>query len=171
VASAALDPGRPAPWSKLALVERYFSKNPACNWLMWIDADAVITNPAQRLEDLVADDVDFLVAEDIPPSPINSGVFLARNCPAVLDLFRRAYAKAQYLGHPWCEQPALADALRENAAGLRFRIVPRRLFNSFAGEHRPGDFIIHFAGCTRTAKMAGVQRALAAGSAGAAGNA
>ncbi len=160
VVTETLDPSRPPVWSKLLLVERYLRETPACRWLLWIDADAVITNPAQRLEDLIDEEADFLVAEDIPPSPINLGVFLARNCPAVLDLLRRAYAKVGYAHRPMWEQSATAEALRESGAGLRTRIVPRRLFNSFAGEHRAGDFILHFAGCAREAKVAGVQRAI-----------
>jgi hypothetical protein len=40
--------------------------------------------------------------------------------------------------------------------------VPRRLFNAFPGEHREGDFVIHFAGCPREVKLAGVRHAVAA---------
>jgi len=161
VSPEAVDPSRPAAWGKLLLVERHLAHNPSCEWLLWIDADAVITNAARRLEELI-DDADFLVSDDPSSSPINSGVFLARNCPAVLDLLRRAYAKVQYLFHPWWEQLALAEALRESGPALRSRVVPRRLFNAFPGEHRAGDFVIHFAGCPREVKLAGVRQAVAA---------
>ena len=157
---ARIDESRPPAWSKLVLVERYLSRNPSCEWIMWIDADAVVTNPAIRVEDLVDGDADFLVAEDCPPSPINTGVFLARNCPAVLDLLLRAYAKVQYLHHPWWEQPALGEALREGDGALRSRIVPRQRFNSFPGEHREGDFVVHYAGWSREAKAAGLRQAV-----------
>ncbi len=159
IGTETLDPSRPASWSKLLLVERYLMENPACQWIMWIDADAVITKPAQSLEHLLDANADFVVAEDIPPSPINMGVFLARNCPAVLDLMRRAYAKTHYVHHPWWEQPAVADALRESRAELRAKIVPRRLLNSFAAEYQEGDFIIHFAGCARESRLRGVREA------------
>jgi hypothetical protein len=161
VAKARIDTSRPAAWSKLLLIERYFAENPDCAWLMWMDADAVITNPMQRLEDLVDDNVDFLVAEDPPRSPINTGVFLVRNCPAAFDMFRRAYAKVQYIHHPWWEQLAIADAMRDCADTLRTRSVSRRLFNSFANEYQKGDFIVHFAGETPEAKLAGVRKVTA----------
>ena len=128
---------------------------------MWIDADAVITNPAQRLEDLVDDNVDFLVAQDKPPRPLNTGVFLLRNSPSVLDMLRRAYAKVRYTFHPMWEQPALSDALRECFDTVRTRIVPRHLLNAFACENEKGDFILHFAGLTPEQKLAGVKKAIA----------
>jgi hypothetical protein len=162
ISTATMDPARPPAWSKLVLIQRYLARNPSCEWLLWIDADALITNPAIRVESLASEGVDFLVAEDCPPSPINTGVFLVRNCPAALDLLRRAYAKVQYIHHPWWEQPAVAEALRESGARLRSRVVSRRLFNSFAGEHQEGDFILHFAGCPREMKLAGLRKAVPA---------
>jgi GR25 family glycosyltransferase involved in LPS biosynthesis len=161
IADRQLDTSRHPYWSKLILVERYLSENPKCRWLMWLDADAVITNPHKRLEELIDEDTDFMIAEDLPPGPINAGVFLIRNCLAGLDLLRRTYAKKQYLRHPLPEQAALFQALRESASTLRYRIVPRRLFNSFAEEHRAGDFIKHFAGLSHEVKLEGVRKAMA----------
>jgi hypothetical protein len=159
IGKARIDVSRPPAWSKILLIERYLMENPACDWLMWIDADAVIADPARRLEDLVDDNVDFLVAQDQGSGPINAGVFLVRNCPAVFDMFRRAYAKVQYIHHVWWEQLALGEAMRECAPALRARVVSRRLFNSFANEYQLGDFIIHFAGLSPEEKLEGVIKA------------
>ena len=161
VATGSLDATRPPAWSKLLLVERYLAANPACTWLLWIDSDAVIANPKKRLEDLVDEDIDFLAAEDHSACVINSGVFLVRNCSAALDMLRRAYAKVQYIHHPWWEQLALAEALREGGDTLRSRVVRRRLFNALPDEYRKGDFIVHYAGYSLAEKLAGVKRILA----------
>jgi hypothetical protein len=155
-----LDASRSPAWSKLLLIERYLGANPSCVWLMWIDADAVIANPMQRLEDLVDDDVDFLVAEDRFPNTINTGVFLVRNCSATRDMLRRAYAKVQFLHNPYWEQPAITEALREFGAKVRTRVVARRQMNSFPDEYQNGDFIIHFAGWDHESKLAGVKTAV-----------
>ena len=165
VATAALDGDRPPSWSKLLLVERYLLEHPECQWILWIDADALITNPTRRIESLLDNDTDFLAAEDLAPSPMNMGVFLARNCPSVLDLLRRAYRKVQYLNHPWWEQPAVVEALGESGKELRTRIVPRRLFNLFPGEHQSGNFVLHFAGSTHEEKLQGIRKAVLASSA------
>lgn len=161
VATGSLDATRPPAWSKLLLVERYLAANPACTWLLWIDSDAVIANPKKRLEDLVDESIDFLAAEDHSACVINSGVFLVRNCSAVLDMLRRAYGKVQYIHHPWWEQLALAEALRECGDTLRSRVVHRRLFNALPDEYRKGDFIVHYAGYSLAEKLAGVRKILA----------
>jgi len=92
---------------------------------------------------------------------INSGVFLVRNCPAALEMLRRAYAKVQYIHHLWWEQLALAEALRECGDRLRSRVVSRRLLNAFPDEYRKGDFIVHYAGCSLKEKLVGVKKILA----------
>jgi hypothetical protein len=157
IARETMDASRPPAWSKLLLIEHFLANHPSCTWLMWIDADAVITNPAQRLEDLIDDDIDFLVAKDVANSPINTGVFFIRNCAAALNMLRHAYSKVQYLRHPCWEQLAVADAMRDCSRSVRSRIVSRRLFNSFLDEYQRGDFVIHFAGCAHELKLAGVK--------------
>jgi hypothetical protein len=157
VAREILDSARHPAWSKLLLIEQFLVNHPDCDWLMWIDADAVITNPAQRLEDFVDEDVDFVVGKDRSANPINTGVFFIRNCEAALQMLRLAYTKVQFLHHPCWEQPAVTEALRECSGTLRTRVVSRRLFNSFFDEYEKGDFIIHFAGCNHEAKLSGVK--------------
>jgi GR25 family glycosyltransferase involved in LPS biosynthesis len=161
VATATFDPSRSPIWSKILLLERYLLENPECEWIMWIDADAVIMNPSQRLEDLVDDEVDFVVAVDVDPSPMNAGVFLVRNCPGTLDMLRRSYMKSQYVTGHFPEQQALFEALQESTQTVRARFVPRPRLNSFAFEYQEGDFILHFAGYSPEAKLAGVKQALA----------
>jgi hypothetical protein len=157
IAKESLDASRHPAWSKLLLIEQFLVNHPRCTWLMWIDADAVITNLKQRLEDLVDENADFLVAKDQSVSPINTGVYFVRNCKAVLHMLRLAYTKVEFLHHPCWEQPAVAEAMRECSDTLRSRIVSRRLFNSFLDEYQEGDFIIHFAGCRHDLKLAGVK--------------
>ncbi|MGH7193983.1 MAG: hypothetical protein ACREJM_10685, partial [Candidatus Saccharimonadales bacterium] len=111
----------------------------------------------QRLEELIDENVDFLVAEDRSAGPINTGVFLVRNCPAAIQMLRLAYGKVEFLDHPCWEQPAVAEAMRECSETLRSRVVSRRRFNSFFDEYQEGDFIIHFAGCKHELKLAGVK--------------
>jgi hypothetical protein len=163
VARSQLDATRHPVWSKLVLVEHYLSNHPSCNWLLWMDADAVITIPQKRLEDFLLKDVGFLAAEDPGNCLVNAGVFLVRNCAATIYVLRRAYAKTQYLTHPTPEQMALSEALLESV--VRTCVVSRRLFNSFAKEHRKGDFIIHFAAWTAERKLAGAKKAIASAAA------
>jgi hypothetical protein len=76
-------------------------------------------------------------------------------------MLRRAYGKEQYIHHPWWEQLALAEALRECGDTVRSRVVHRRLFNALPEEYRKGDFIVHYAGYSLAEKLAGVRKILA----------
>jgi len=49
-ASDALDASRPASWSKIRAVKRHLG---SYDWVFWLDADTVITNPTFRLEALL----------------------------------------------------------------------------------------------------------------------
>jgi len=140
-----IDRQRPPHWSKIRLIERTFAKHPTCEWFFWIDADALIMRTDVPLSTLLDDEADFIVGDD-PYEPLNTGVFLIRNCRAAKALLRRAYAKTQYLGHHPFEQAAITEVLRERVPGLRVKVVPGRLFNSFAEQYQPGDFVMHFAG-------------------------
>jgi len=160
VARSSLDLTRHPYWSKIVLVEHYLVHHPSCQWLMWMDADAVITNPAKPLEDFLEKDTDFIVAED-GVTPINSGVFLMRNCAATIYVLRRAYAKITHITHYLPEQMAISEALLESGKAVATRIVSRRLLNSFAHEHQEGDFIIHFAAMPNAMKLAGANEAIA----------
>ncbi len=133
VATDRLDASRPAAWSKLLLIERYLTENPACAWVMWIDAEAIVANPTKRLEDLLDDNVDFLVAADLAPNHINTEAFLVRNCPAALHMLRCAYDKVQYVHHPLHEQPAVAEALCQCIDTIRTRIISKSTLNPFSG--------------------------------------
>ncbi len=152
-----LDAARPASWSKIPLTLKAFEDD-SCQWLFWLDADALITRFDVPLTAFVDDDADFIVADDSPHSLLNMGAFLIRNCPATRELMRRAYEKTEFLHHHWWEQPAIVDTIQRGVRGLRVKIVPRGLFNSFAPEYQEGQFVIHFAGASFAERRAGIRR-------------
>ncbi len=153
-----LDKDRPASWSKLVLLEEIFDRDPECEWIMWIDADAVILQPEVNMARWIDDAFDFIVADDSPLSLFNNGVFFVRNRGPVRELLRRAYAKEQYLHHHFWEQAALQEVVREGLPGLRVKIVPRHLFNSFAKEFGETSFIAHFAGESHDVRTREIRR-------------
>ncbi len=90
--------------------------------------------------------------------PPRRAVFFVRNCPAVDELLRRAYAKTHLLHHAWWEQAAIIETIREGVPGLRVKIVPRHLFNAFACDYREEDFMIHFAGLSHAERIKAIRR-------------
>jgi len=82
-------------WSKIAAINKILAnketslENPA-EWIVWMDDDAVITNPTIRMEDVIhhytskKKDLNFFVTSDsmshiFPDIPLNSAVLFIKN--------------------------------------------------------------------------------------------
>ncbi len=156
--STTINRRRPPSWSKVPLILRAFAAESPCEWLMWVDADALILRHEIPLTAFLDDAADFIVADDSPSGLLNAGVFFARNCQPVTELLRRAYKKAHLIHHPWWEQAAITETIREGVPGLRVKIVPRHFFNAFAGAYREEDFVIHFAGVSHAERIEAIGR-------------
>ncbi len=52
-----MDPLRPASWSKVLLILRHLHKY---EWVLWMDADAVIVRPERKLEEIADADADVI---------------------------------------------------------------------------------------------------------------
>ena len=147
-----LDETRAPSWSKIPLILQYLKDNPGCEWFFWLDADALIMNYNVKLETLVDPDKDFVIGDDKPghPNPwplANAGVFLIRNCPASLRFLQSVWDRKNmpdYEDGNW-EQMAVREMMVKTP-DLRWKIIPRRRFNSFQAEYKDGDFIQHFTG-------------------------
>jgi mannan polymerase II complex MNN10 subunit len=147
------DPSRKIYWSKIALLQRMLDSTDY-EWLVWIDADAMVMNFGHRLEDFIDEDYHLIIGEDM--NGINSGIFFIRNCEWSKQFLQDVYNRTDCLSHHWPEQHAIdleIHRCKENRAVTK--IVPQRTFNSFCPElqptdglkvlYQPGDFILHFA--------------------------
>jgi hypothetical protein len=162
VSRTAADPSRPAAWSKILEVRKHL---PRYDWLMFIDVDTLIMNPAVRLEDVADDSVDQVLAAD--HNGVNSGVWMVRNTPWSFTFLDELWAqddlvKGPYLFHyeqrafhrlfhtdPWSKQPSTKNAAPyAGAAEVRAhsKIVNQCVFNSLLPWYVSGDFVVHFAG-------------------------
>ena len=74
-----IDTSRPPAWSKILAVSHLLEED-HCDWVMWTDADTVIMNSDQRIQDfLPADPTKHLLVGSDNGGGYNSGVFLLRN--------------------------------------------------------------------------------------------
>lgn len=155
-----IDEQRPASWSKiLALKKTITSKQ--FEWILWLDADVLITNFATRLDEFVPqdDNIDLVMSRDC--ANLNLGVFLLRSSPSSLDLLEEVYNGAhitnETIHHVWWENKSFID-LYNASEGVRNRtsLLPQKAINSYPIEHTgcfdashkwsEGDFIVHFPG-------------------------
>jgi len=150
------DPSRPAAWSKIRAVRSALLSRQS-EWVMWLDADAIVMNlefPATRLID---HQVDLIFASD--QNGLNSGIFLIRNC----DWSLRFLESADFLGevhldpdgyNPLWEQSTFKHLIRNFVeVEARIKILPQAVMNSSRENYRHGDFILHLAGLTNEERL------------------
>jgi hypothetical protein len=121
----------------------------------------MITNFNIRLEDLIDDNFDFVIATDC--YNINNDSFLARASDTTIKWLRNTVNLLEsYSNAKWLDQSAMIDTIDMMAD--RIKIVPQRTMNSYNydlypglvphiykkdlfgndGQWQPGDFLIHW---------------------------
>jgi mannan polymerase II complex MNN10 subunit len=134
-----LDPSRPISWSKVKFLELHLA---SFDWLFYSDADSLIMNDAIALEGLIDNNYDLIITTDF--NGINAGQFLIRNSSWSRAFFSKAYAMTAFINHPWWEQRAFLEILKDPKELKHVKIVPQRTFNAYFDNYQQGDFLIHF---------------------------
>lgn len=148
------DAGRPFPWSKILLVQKYLADY---DFLVWMDADVLVTNPEIKIEvflSMMKPGAFMFLGHDF--QNLNTGVFVMRNCPLAHEFLIDVWNKTEYIHHIWWEQAAIID-LWKNSEKYQpcIDILPYEHINILNAFHYqvspkvhwlPGDFCIHFAG-------------------------
>lgn len=140
-------PGQYPAWAKLELLLNLL---PTVDRLLWIDADAFITNPEITLEQFPY--IDGLTASrdwavDAEPLDFSSaGMIITQKALPLIELASR---KTHWANYPLWDQ----NALREAAQNFKhlLRVLPRRTLNAVPQElhpwamepWKPGDFLCH----------------------------
>ncbi len=143
-ANATVPDGKTIHWHKIAMVRKWLAENQS-GWFGWMDADTMIQNIEKRVEEWLDESADLIVGDDKPPNRFNAGVWFCQANERTREFFDRVWA---HPGGEWREQTAMQE-VAASMPDLRGKIVPRRTFNSFYGEHQPGDFLVHFANMPR----------------------
>lgn len=164
--TSGFDPSRPVAWSKLLFLRRHL---PDYDWIMWSDADSLITNPVIKIESFIRTKADLVITVD--KVGFNSGSFLIRNCPwsrAFLDEAWSFPARPNYMR----EYNLWTDRLWENRAFVQLllalrhrrhtRVLPQKRLNSYLADskrpvpkadHQPGDFVLHLPGTAHEKRL------------------
>lgn len=148
------------------------------DWIHACGCDTMITNFNIRLDDIVDNDFDFIIATDC--FNINNDSFLVRATPIAIewlkyiDSLQQQYAEI----HPWNDQQAMIDNIEK--LGNRLKVVPQRVINSYDydqypgsvphvykrdifgndGQWQPGDFLIQWPGIPNSRRIPLAQQML-----------
>ena len=71
--------GRSWTWYKPHLINEVFNNHPDCDYVLFLDIDAIFCNEQRKIEEFITDDFSILMTEDYGPSIVNAGVMLLKN--------------------------------------------------------------------------------------------
>ena len=147
-------------------------------WIHACGCDTMITNFDMRLEHIIDDSADFIIATDC--FNINNDSFLVRATPLAINWLKYLDGlQSHYAGkHPWNDQQAMIDNIER--LGDRLKVVPQRVLNSYDydqypgsiphvykrdifgndGQWQPGDFLIQWPGIPNDRRISLAQQML-----------
>lgn len=150
-------------WSKIPEIAAFL---PQYDWLMWIDADAIVMTHSVMLETLIEachEGSDLIISKDYPESGrigdlgINCGVFLIRNCEWSHQYLKHVDEhKPNYIGLRFPEQMAMEACIPYGFNLQHIAYLPNWLLNQFWRTWQPGDFVAHHAGGSVEDKVKGL---------------
>ena len=152
--------GNDFAWERPYAILNAMKKWPECEWVLFSDCDAIITNKTITLDRIVDDRFHVVVAADV--NGINCGNILIRNTD-----IGRSFCEAMIASLPaYRDNPMMENQwIQEMVVGTYWRkwckVAPQRIFNSYdystlprytppvkdamgiPGDWQPGDFILH----------------------------
>ena len=147
-------------YTKVNGIQKLLYNYPEYSWLMWCDADTLITNFNTKIESFLDDKYHFIIASVF--NGINAGIFCIRNSKEGRAYIDNMLRYRSYFMH---EQDFIIKTL--DMYKNIIKIVPQKTFNSFCfsdglhtdapsskdtfgleGQWAPGDFLMHWPGST-----------------------
>jgi len=149
-------------WNKVpAILENLTTSK----YLVWIDADAIISNHSISIEKIINRDpnYDLYLCMDINVEKecINSGVMIIKNTTWSKNLFKKVWLNENPHHHNdqnilWLEimkeiDPSVPNRIHypkycDNLVHPKVKVLPENDFNSNIYNYRPNDFILHLMG-------------------------
>jgi galactosyl transferase GMA12/MNN10 family/Nucleotide-diphospho-sugar transferase len=144
------DPSRGAQWNKTRVVQQEL---PTCDWLVWMDADALPVNHDFSIEKLIerVPDKDLIISGD--NNGLCFGIFAVKNCAWSMQFFQTLWFVGQmkfdhaktYHPDPQFDQVSVV-ALKDNFPTIDSRIfvLPETFVCNPRTEFRPTCFAVHY---------------------------
>jgi hypothetical protein len=139
-----IDPNLIPTWNKLLAV---LKELPNFDLLLWLDADALIVNPDQRIEDVIA---PYEAGKDMFFSSDNmglcAGVFFARNTPWVTDFIKGVLSIGELPDCGHLHEQKTIRTLFESYPKVseKISLIPDSIIHYPYSEFNPSAFIMHY---------------------------
>ena len=126
--------GRSFHWYKPFLILDALNDNPNCDYVLYLDMDAIFINHDRKIEEFISDDYDILMAKDYGPSFSNTGVILFKNNEEtkkfLIDWWDSGETLPKYKTSFWWDQSCIELAYEKMSDKSRLRIIDNHDFNS-----------------------------------------
>jgi|TARA_B110000908_G_C10241023_1_gene446070 hypothetical protein len=132
-------------WYKPLLIEEVFNSHPDCDYVLFMDIDAIFSNNSRRIEEFITNDFSILMTNDYGPSLVNAGVMLLKNNQFSKDFIKNWWdiceEYPQYKQGLWHDQTCIGLLHTRLQTPQEFKIIDNSDFNSRA--YNPNKFIFH----------------------------
>jgi len=137
--------GRSITWYKPHLIKQILLDNPDCDYVVFLDIDAVVTNHSKKIESFLNQDFSIIMTKDYGPSLVNAGVMFVKN-----DNFSIKYMDdwwsiceefPQYKTGLWHDQTCIGLLYERLSDKEKFVIVDNTELNS--RYYNNNEFIFH----------------------------
>jgi SAM-dependent methyltransferase len=126
--------GRSYHWYKSFLVQDILEKNPNCDYVLFLDMDAVFVNWNRRIEDFITSEFSILITEDYGPSIANTGVILFKNDQFTKDFLTKWWVAGEELpefkNRFWWDQSVIESIYNKLDNKEKFKIIQPDDLNS-----------------------------------------
>lgn len=138
--------GRPPAWGKIRLLQKVL---PNYDWVLWIDADAIIIDFTQDLREFIDNSYSIVLsAENLPEGlTINTGITWYKNDTITKSILAETWKREDCIHHSWWEQGGMIEVLKENSVfSDSVKKIDTHPINVKPSELKNGDIIAHIAG-------------------------
>jgi hypothetical protein len=136
--------GRSWTWYKPHLISDVFEQHPDCDYVLFLDIDAIFSSDTRRIEEFIDEDSSLIMTSDYGPSIVNAGVMLLKN-----DDYSKKFIKdwwdiceehPKYKTALWHDQTCIG-LLRPQMDISRFKIIDP--FDLNARDYQEDKLIFH----------------------------
>ena len=132
-------------WYKPLLIEEVFNSHPDCEYVLFMDIDAIFSNNSRMIEEFITNDFSILMTNDYGPSLVNAGVMLLKNNQFSKDFIKNWWDICeefpQYKEGLWHDQTCIGLLHSRLQNPEEFKIIDNLDFNSRV--YNPNRFIFH----------------------------
>ena len=145
---------RAPSWYKIKLILSKFDEG--VDYVMWIDADTIITNFDFNLYSLIDSQSKLYLTKDI--NGINCGVMIWKRDDQTYDILNKIWSMTEFDNHIWWEQAAIRSLYDQDYNNIQsiIKFIDQNKINSYdyslynmryePGQHNEQSFLIHFPG-------------------------